>query len=418
MNQCMSTTSDIRINGERLWQRLMRLAEIGATEKGGVNRQALTDSEHDAWRLLIQWGNESGLRASTDDAANLFLTLAGDNPDLPPLMAGSHLDTQPTGGKFDGAYGVIAALEAVTALAEHGITPPRNIVVVAWMNEEGSRFAPGMMGSEAFAGVRSIKEIRSVFDSNGISTGTEIDRIHAAFKDIDLRPLGFEVCAYIEPHIEQDIVLEREQKTIGIVTGIQGKKTFEIEIDGTKGHAGTVAMSQRRDAILAFARIAHALGEHIGGYDADVKFTIGRVETYPNAPSVIPDKVIFRVDLRHPDNDALENCSEKLKSLCTQHASPCTVSVTDLVSAPSNTFDTGLQRKIHAAARHRELPAMEILSFAGHDARHMASLCPSAMIFIPCRQGISHDESEWAEPDHVTAGTQVLLDVLNAIIKV
>ena len=411
----MPKTNDIRINGKRLWQRLMQLAEIGATGNSGVNRQALTDGEHAAWRLLIQWGEEAGLRASTDDAANLFLTLKGANPDLPPLMAGSHLDTQPTGGKFDGAYGVIAALEAATTLAENAITPERNIIVVAWMNEEGSRFAPGMMGSAVFSGDRSIEAVRRVRDSDGISTGAEIDRLHDAFEGVKKQPIGFHVFAYIEPHIEQDVVLEREQKTIGIVTGIQGKKTFEITVSGTKGHAGTVAMAQRRDAVFAFARMAHMLEEQIGHYDADVKLTIGRVEVHPNAPSVIPDKVVFRVDLRHPDNQALEECSASLKTLCIHHASPCEASVCELVSASANTFDAELQRKIRAAAQQRKLPAMEMLSFAGHDARYLAGHCPSAMIFIPCKDGISHDESEWAEPDDVVAGAQVLLDVLNTM---
>src|SRR5690606_11265964 len=202
-------------------------------------------------------------------------------------------------------------------------------------------------------------------------------------------------------HIEQDVVLEQAGKVIGVVTGIQGKKTFEIAISGAKGHAGTVAMADRQDAILAFARIACALEGQDGGYDAAVKFTIGRVEAYPNAPSVIAEKVVFRVDLRHPDNDALENCGAKLKLLCAQHASPCTASVTELVSASSNGFDPDLQRRIGAAAKRRQVPAMKVLSFAGHDARQMARLCPSAMIFIPCRNGISHDESEWAEPEHV-----------------
>jgi N-carbamoyl-L-amino-acid hydrolase len=171
-------------------------------------------------------------------------------------------------------------------------------------------------------------------------------------------------------------------------------------------------MADRRDAVLAFARIACALEGQVGGYDAVVKFTIGRVEVYPNAPSVIAEKVVFRVDLRHPDNDALENCGAKLKLLCAQQASPCTASVTELVSASSNGFDPDLQRRIGAAAKRRHVPAMKMLSFAGHDARQMARLCPSAMIFIPCRNGISHDESEWAEPEHVKAGGQLLLDVL------
>ena len=290
--------------------------------------------------------------------------------------------------------------------------PRRDIVVVSWMNEEGSRFAPGMMGSEAFAGARPLEVIRAVSDRDGVSAGREIDRIHAAFLEIGRRPLGFEVAAYIEPHIEQDSVLERAGKVIGIVTGIQGKKTFEIDILGAKGHAGTLLMTDRRDAVLAFARIAVALEREVGGRDPAVKFTIGQVDAYPNAPSVVPEKVVFRVDLRHPDNEVLEACGGRLRQLCEQHAPPCVVSVTELVSAPSNGFDPGLQRAICAAAERRGLPAMAMISFAGHDARQMARLCPSAMIFIPCRDGISHDENEWAEPAHVGAGTQVLLDVI------
>jgi len=402
----------LRVDGGRLWQRLMRLAEIGATCKGGVDRQALSDGEHEAWRLLIGWAEDAGMRPSTDAAANLFLALPGSTPELPPILIGSHIDSQPTGGKFDGAFGVLAALEAATAISEGGIQPPRDIIVVAWMNEEGSRFAPGMMGSEAFAGVRSLEVIRSARDQAGISVGEEIDRIHAAFPGLERRPLGFKPFAYIEPHIEQDIVLERENKVIGVVTGIQGKKTFEIRISGEKGHAGTVAMTERKDAVLAFARIAAALESEIGRADPDVKFTIGRVEVHPNAPSVIPEQVTFRVDLRHPDNEALDRFGDTVRNLPASHAAPCRSMVTELVSAPSNSFDPSLQERIAAAARRRGYPAIPLLSCAGHDARHMAPLCPSAMIFIPCRGGISHAENEWAEPAHVTAGGQVLVDVV------
>lgn len=400
------------IDADRLWKRLMRLAEIGATAGGGVDRQALTDGEALAWRLVIGWGSEAGLTASTDPAANLFLTWRGKDPSLPPIMIGSHLDTQPTGGRFDGAYGVMAALEAVTALSGAGIVPERDVVVVAWMNEEGSRFAPGMMGSEAFAGVRRIEEIRAVADSGGISTGVEIDRLHTAFADIPLRPLAFPVHAYIEPHIEQHVLLEEAGKTIGIVTGIQGKKTFEIEISGERGHAGTLAMSDRRDAVAAFARIAAMLHDKVGGDDPDVKFTIGRVEVHPNAPSVVPHAVRFRVDLRHPDNDALDRGERLIRSICEDLAKPCRAKVTTLVSASSNDFDEPLRAMIAAAAEHYGFPAMPVLSYAGHDARQMAKLCRSAMIFIPCRDGISHDESEWIEPEHAAAGAQVLCAVL------
>lgn len=408
----MSRSHDAVINPDRLWNRLMSLGKIGATGNGGVNRQALTDGEHAAWQTIIEWGRQAGLHASTDEAANLYLTLPGAQPDLLPVMAGSHLDSQPTGGKFDGAYGVVAALEAATAFVDCGIKPLRDIIVVAWMNEEGSRFAPGMMGSEAFAGVRSITDIRQTLDSSGISVGQEIDRIHRAFSNLGTYPLGFDVATYLELHIEQNIELEAANKVIGVVSGIQGKKTFEVCIRGKKGHAGTVAMPDRRDAVLAFARMAHALHQRLEAFEADIKFTIGRVEASPNAPSVIPEKVRFRIDLRHPDNQVLEACGKKVNAVCTELAVPCEVVVTPLMSAPSNRFDPTLQDHIRSAARHREFSYMDVLSYAGHDARHMAPLCPSAMIFIPCKDGISHDEREWIEPQHASAGAQVLLDVL------
>jgi len=402
------------IDADRLWQRLMRLAEIGATPKGGVDRQALSEGETEAWRLVIGWAREAGLVAETDTAANLFLIWKGSNPSLPPLMAGSHLDSQPTGGKFDGAFGVMAALEAVTVLAAAGLRPERDVVVVAWMNEEGSRFAPGMMGSEAFAGVRSIETIRSVKDAKNISTGAEIDRQLAAFPDLARRPLGFPLFTYIEPHIEQHTLLEQAQKAIGIVTGIQGKKTYEVTIEGTKGHAGTLSMRERRDAVVAFAEVMSRLQAQIGRHD-HIKFTVGQLLVEPNAPSIVPERVRFRIDLRHPDNAVLDRCGELVERICVAAAKPCNASVTSLVSAASNDFDAGLQELIAQSAGQRGFPAMPLLSYAGHDARQMASLCPSAMIFIPCRGGVSHDESEWAEPQHVAAGAQVLCDVLAAL---
>ena len=334
------SVASVEINAERLWQRLMRLAEIGATTNGGVNRQALGEGEHEAWHVVIDWANEAGLTASTDTAANLFLTWKGKDPALPPMLAGSHLDSQPTGGKFDGAFGVLAALEAVTSLAANGLTPERDVIVVAWMNEEGSRFAPGMMGSEAFAGIRTIEAIRNARDADGVTAGTEIDRQLSAFPDLPRRPLGFPVFAYIEPHIEQHVLLENASKIIGVVTGIQGKKTFEVEISGSMGHAGTRAMSERRDPVVAFARMMSALQETVGLYDPDVKFTVGRLIVEPNAPSVVAETVRFRIDLRHPDNTVLNNCRELIVSICEAQAAPCEVLVTQLMSAASNDFDS------------------------------------------------------------------------------
>jgi len=404
------------INADRLWTRLMSLAEIGATPAGGVNRQALSDGEIVAWRRVIGWAREAGLTPSTDAAGNLFLTLAGRDRAAPPFLLGSHLDSQPTGGKFDGAAGVMAALEAVVSLAEQGSTPARDLIVVAWMNEEGSRFAPGMMGSEAFTGERDIDAIRAARDADGITVGEALDRLHQAFPDVPQRPLGFAASAYLELHIEQGPLLEAADCAIGVVTGIQGKKTFQVVVEGAEGHAGTLGQSERRDALAAFARMAAALHAEIGTIDADIKFTIGRVAVMPNAPSVVPSRVSFSIDLRHPDNEVLEAAGARIVVLCEENAPPCTVMVTPLVDAPSNAFDVDLRAGIAEAAREQGHSAMAILSAAGHDARHLAKICPAAMIFIPCRDGVSHVEHEWAEPDHVAAGASVLAQVLRGLV--
>lgn len=401
-----------RIDAERLWNRLMALARIGATPGGGVDRQALSAEEIASWHTMIAWALSAGLEPSTDAVGNLFIALPGSDRDAPPVLAGSHLDSQPGGGRFDGVYGVVAALEVLTTLAERGVRPPTDVVCVAWMNEEGSRFAPGMMGSEAFAGVRDLASIRATRDADGVSVADALDALHAAFPTLRRRPLGFPLAAYLEAHIEQGPVLEARQCTIGVVTGIQGKKTFDIAIEGERGHAGTLAMADRRDALEAFTRIAAALYDQVGRHDEAVKFTIGRLQVEPNAPSVVPERVTMRIDLRHPDNAVLGQLGQRLADLCGALAAPCSARVTPLVDAPSNGFDPALQQAVARAAGRIGVPHMPILSAAGHDARHMAPLCPSAMIFIPCRDGVSHAEHEWAEPAHVAAGADVLLDVL------
>jgi len=400
------------INADRLWTRLMGLAEIGATSGGGVNRQALSDGEIAAWCRVIASARDAGLTAATDSAGNLFLTLAGRDRVAPPVLVGSHLDSQPTGGKFDGAAGVMAALEAVVSLAEQDETPRRDLIVVAWMNEEGCRFAPGMMGSEAFAGARGIEAIRAVRDASGITVGEALDRLHAAFPDLPRKPPGFAAAAYLELHIEQGPLLEAAGHVIGVVTGIQGKKTFQVVLAGAEGHAGTLPQQERRDALAAFGRTAAALHAEIGAIDAEIKFTIGRVTVEPNAPSVVPSRVTFSIDLRHPDNLVLDAAGVRVAALCHRHAPPCAVTITLLVDAPSNDFDSELRERIARAADDQNLPAMAILSAAGHDARHLAKVCPAAMIFIPCRDGASHVEHEWADPGHVAAGASVLAQVL------
>jgi N-carbamoyl-L-amino-acid hydrolase len=395
----------------------MTLADIGGTSSGGVDRQALSAEEIEAWRCVMGWAREADLQVATDDAGNLFVILRGSDQKAPPVLSGSHLDTQPGGGRFDGAYGVLAALEVLTVLAERGVKPCRDLIAVAWMNEEGSRFAPGMMGSEAYAGVRTLEEIRAARDATGMTVGKALDQLHAAFPGLPRRPLGAPLGAYLEAHIEQGPVLEAQRRVVGIVTGIQGKQTLEVEVRGDKGHAGTLAMSARRDALAAFARIASALYTEIGDHDPQVKFTIGHLCVEPNAPSIVPDRVVMRIDLRHPDNSTLTALGARLRVLCARHATPCQVQLMPLVDAPSNIFDTLLQELIETAAFRLGYPSLRLLSAAGHDARHLASLCPSAMIFIPCRGGVSHVQEEWAEPEHVSAGANVLLNVLFQLVR-
>lgn len=391
----------------------MALAAIGALPGGGVNRQALSAGEIEAWHLVIGWAEAAGMEPSTDPAGNLFLTLPGRDRALPPLLMGSHLDTQPTGGRFDGAFGVLAALEAAQGV---GDLPARDVMVVAWMNEEGGRFAPGMMGSEAFAGLRCLDRLRAARDAEGTSVAEALDALHAAFPALPRRPLGFPIAWYLEPHIEQGPLLEQRGIPIGIVTGIQGKKTWEVVVSGAEGHAGTLDMADRRDALAAFARMADAMFREVGAIDSLIKFTIGTVRMEPNAPSVVPARLTFRIDLRHPDNAVLDAAGKRLEALAAAHAPPCAIQLHRLVEAPSNEFDAGLRARIAQAAGALGLAAMPILSAAGHDARHMAPLCPSAMIFIPCRGGVSHAEHEWAEPDHVAAGAAVLAEVAAGLV--
>lgn len=399
------------ISPDRLWTRLMALGEHGTLPGGGVNRQALSQEEISAWQQLIAWGADVGLEASTDPAGNLFLSLEGQDPNLAPVLIGSHIDSQPTGGLFDGAFGVLAALEAVTALAEAGVRPQRSIVVVGWMNEEGSRFAPGMMGSELFAGRRTLEEVTAVRDADGVSVGEALAGLHSAFPSMPRRTLGFPVHAYIEPHIEQADLLESENAVIGVVSGIQGKKTYDITIHGREAHAGTEPMPRRRDAVRSFSRMATRMHDAMDGEDV-IKFTIGRVVVEPNAPSVVPAKVSFRIDLRHPDNAVLETFGRRIEDIALAEAGACEVDVRRLVDAPSNGFDAELGHAIRRSADRHGFPHRDILSAAGHDARQLAPLARSAMIFIPCRGGISHHPDEWSEPDHVAAGATVLLDLL------
>lgn len=411
----MASAVATRIDRARLWQRHMALARHGATPAGGVNRQALSAEEVAARRELMTWALPLGLACFTDAAGNFFLRLEGREPQAAPVLSGSHLDSQPTGGKFDGAYGVLAALEVVQAMVECGHRPRRSIEVVAWMNEEGSRFAPGMMGSAAFSGAAPLSEILPVSDAQGTSVEQALKIVSDAFPTLPLRPVQRPVAAYVEAHIEQGPVLEREGLSVGVVSGIQGKRTFRVTVTGEEAHAGTSRLGERKDALLAATAMIQALAREMRDPADVVKFTVGRLEIRPNAPSVVAGGAIFSIDLRHPVEDTLRTLGDRVAPICDTHAAPCTAKVEELVTAMPLEFPAQIRDQIRAAAARVELRTMELPSAAGHDARYLHAVCPSGMIFVPCKDGISHNEAESATPEDLYDGVRVLAETLVAL---
>jgi beta-ureidopropionase / N-carbamoyl-L-amino-acid hydrolase len=309
-------------------------------------------------------------------------------------------------------YGVLAALEAVEALVEAGVRPRRPIEIVAWMNEEGSRFAPGMMGSEAFAGLRGLDEVMAVQDADGISVAEALASTRAALPRLPELPLRRPITAYVEAHIEQAPLLEREAKTIGVVAGIQGKRTFRVEVVGQDSHAGTTPLAERKDALLAATAIVQRLHAMCAAQDNQVMFTVGRFVVQPNAPSVIAGKATFSIDLRHPDQATLERLGDAIAVTCEDARGPCSVRIAELVNAASLEFPPAMRDRIRRIAGDLGLPWLNLPSLAGHDARQLHSIAPSGMIFVPCRGGVSHNEAEWAEPSHLAAGACVLAELI------
>ena len=399
------------VNEDRLWQRHMELAQFGATGRGGVNRQALSAEEIEARGQLASWAAELGLGVFVDAAGNLFLRRNGSDPGLPPVMTGSHIDSQPTGGKFDGAYGVLAGIEAVEALNDAGIVTRRSIEVVAWMNEEGSRFAPGMMGSEAFAGLRGMEEILPVKDRDGTSVSDALPAALAATPKAGELPLRRPVAAFVEAHIEQGPELERLEKTIGIVTGIQGVRRMRVRVTGEEAHAGTTPRAARRDALWEAARMVSALHDRLHA-DEDVRFTVGMMLPEPNVPSVVASSVVFSIDIRHPDSMLLEQLASEVRGICRDRSVACDVEAWRIAEADSIEFEPLVVDAIETAAARLGIQAMKMFSGAGHDARQLHFVCPTGMIFVPCEKGISHNEAENAAPGDLADGARVLAEAL------
>jgi N-carbamoyl-L-amino-acid hydrolase len=398
------------VEGQRIWHRLMHLAQFGATRRGGVCRLALSEEELQARSALVDWGRTFGLKPSVDAAANLFLTLAGREPQLPSLLIGSHIDSQPNGGKFDGAYGVVAALEAAEAISKHPDRPRRSIEVVTWMNEEGSRFAPGMMGSAVFSGKRTLEDILPIEDRAGRSVEEALKIVLDAERDYQHRPMGFAVAGFLEAHIEQGVRLQEQGCTAGVVTGLQGKRTFRVCIIGEESHAGTTPRRIRRDALSSAVAVVAALQKFMWDEADAVRFTIGMFEVTPNAPSVVPGRVRFSIDLRHDDAVVIEKLGNMVASVCESARGRCEAVVKELLYDPPLQFPEAIRTRIANAAARLGISHMPLQSPAGHDARYLHYVCPTGMIFIPCKDGLSHNEAESITPDDATAGARILAE--------
>jgi len=403
------------VDAARQWERLMVLGRIGGFVDGdghhGVNRACLTAADREARRLLLSWAAPLGLAISVDPLGNLFLRAEGTDPTAAPVLTGSHMDTQPNGGRFDGIYGVVAGLEAVQTLREAGIAHRRPIEVVAWTNEEGGRFAPGCMGSMAWAGFRPADTWNDVRDKDGIRFADALAEHLAAEADLPRRPLGNGARpphAYLEAHIEQGPLLEAQDLDIGIVTGIQGSRWFTIEITGRTDHAGTTPLSLRRDAVQDMLSAIAALNTLMHDPTDVLRFTVGSIAVSPDTSNSVAERARFTVDFRHPDDAVLQARGDAVAGVVQAAMRRCTAKVTERFHAKPAGFDPLVKDAVARAAAAAGLAAKPLPSGAFHDAQFVVPVCPTGMLFTPCRAGVSHHPSEYATAAQLAAGTRVL----------
>ncbi|WP_372874803.1 Zn-dependent hydrolase [Pseudomonas sp.] len=406
-------SSQAHIDGERLWQSLMELAKLGATVKGGVCRLALTDLDRQARDLFVRWCEEAGCTVTVDAVGNIFARRPGRNSELPPVMTGSHIDTQPTGGKFDGCFGVLAGLEVLRTLNDLGVQTEAPLEVVVWTNEEGSRFAPCMMGSGVFAEKFTLQETLAKRDAEGVTVGEALNAIgYAGSRAVS----GHAVGAYFEAHIEQGPILEDQRKTIGVVLGALGQKWFDLSLKGVEAHAGPTPMHLRKDALVGAAAVVAAVNRVALEHQPHACGTVGCLQAYPGSRNVIPGEVRMTLDFRHLEPARLDSMIEEVRGVidatCAQHG--LSFELTPTADFPPLYFEPGCVEAVRGAAQGLGLSHMDIVSGAGHDAIFLAELGPAGMIFVPCEGGISHNEIENAAPADLAAGCAVLLRAMLA----
>jgi N-carbamoyl-L-amino-acid hydrolase len=409
---------EMRVDGGRLWASLMDLAAIGATAKGGVCRLALTELDRQGRDLFVRWAEQAGCTVRVDGIGNIFARRAGTDPGRPAVMTGSHIDTQPTGGKFDGNYGVLAGLEVIRTLNAAGIQTRAPIEVVVWTNEEGSRFTPVMMGSGVHVGAFTLAHALAQTDAEGVSVQQALQAIGYA----GLAPTGpaNAAGAYFEAHIEQGPVLENHGKVVGVVTAALGQRWYNVRLTGMEAHAGPTPMELRKDALLVAGRLIAEVNRIATTRAPHARGTVGSLQVFPNSRNVIPGQVTMSVDLRAPDDAQLLAMDQDLRAACERFAQEAgiAIAIEQVVSFPPQPFAPPLVQSIRAHANDLGYSAMDVVSGAGHDAVYLARVAPTAMIFVPCADGISHNEIEAAEPEHLEAGCNVLLRAMLAAAEV
>lgn len=402
-----------RIDGKRLWDSLMAMAEIGATPKGGVKRLTLTEVDRQGRARFTEWCEAQGLTVRVDAIGNMFARREGRDPARPPVLMGSHLDSQPTGGKFDGALGVIAGLEVIRTLNDLNIETEAPIELVNWTDEEGSRFGHSLMGSGVWSGVYELEKAEALRDLDGVTVGEALDAIGARGPH-PAKP--FPADAYFELHIEQGPILEAEGKMIGVVTGAQAQVWYDAVITGQDSHAGTTPPANRRDALVAAARVITHVDATMRARGADGRGTVGQLTVLPNSRNVVPGEVRFSVEFRHPRTAEMEAIAARFPEEATALVAEtgCRLELTELFRIPHQPFDDSCVALVREAAAKLGYSARDMVSGAGHDAVYAARRIPAAMIFTPCKDGLSHNEAESILPEEAEVGCQVLFEAVLA----
>jgi N-carbamoyl-L-amino-acid hydrolase len=402
----MHTDLADHVSEARLSALIANLARFGERSDGGVDRQALTGAEIDARAFLAERAAELGCRVSIDAAGNMFMRREGTEA-LDPVVTGSHIDTQPAGGKLDGAYGICAGLEVIAAFNDAGIRTRHPLEVVAWSNEEGCRFAPGSLGAQAYVAPHRLELLLAARDAQGARYADELASMRRALPGAGDHRLGAPMHVFMEAHIEQGPVLEQNGTPVGIVSGVQGVRWLQIHAEGRASHAGTTPLALRRDAMRAVTAVLVSLYE-LAERTPDLRLTVGRVDVQPGSINTVPGEVSITVDLRHPDGSLLDACEARLRDLCATVRHGCSFSVETLMTLPTTSFDADVRASLRDAATSLGLRATDIVSGAFHDSVHLAGHCRTAMLFVPSRDGLSHHPAEHTDSSLLVDGARVL----------